>query len=790
MDTPPQQHPALQKPIRILHHEDDLRDRELVAETLLGASLACEFVYAQTQGEFEEAVNHATLDLILSDFTLPSYGGMAALAAAQQSCPEIPFLFVSGTIGDERAVASLKCGATDYVLKDRLEQLAPAVRRALREAELRRSRQEAEEKLRQSENRYRILFNSGHDAVFVHESAGADGLPGRFIEVNDIACERLGYGREELLQMRPSDIDAPETSPNIPVLMTKLAAQKSAVWEGVHLTKSGERIAVEICSRVFELSGRKVHLSSVRDIRERKLAQAAVLAERDILRTLIDNLPDVIFTTDSEGRFRISNSAHLQLLGVREQQDVEGKSVFDFHPQPLAEGYHEDNLRVLRQGESIMNREELCPNVAGNKRWFLTTKVPLRDREGRVKGLVGIVRDITERRRLEEQLRQAQKMEAVGQLAGGVAHDFNNLLAIIRGNAELLLMDDSQLGGEAAGCLKQIVNASERAANLTRQLLIFSRKQAMQSQPLLLNELVANLAKMLNRVIREDIKLECDPAASLPFVQADPGMLEQVIMNLVVNACDAMPKGGHLSIATEQITPDEAQTRGLNGACPENLVCLRVSDTGTGISPEHLPHIFEPFFTTKEPGKGTGLGLATVYGIVKQHKGRVEVASRVGRGTTFEIFLPAIPPPQEQQTEVAAGADTRGGSETILLVEDDLAVRLITRRVLESFGYRVLETASAQEAMELWRQRAGEIALLLTDVVMPGGLSGRDLADQLRFEKPELTIIFMSGYSSELLGKDTDFFRRTNSCFLHKPCSKDILLHTVRLCLDRETRPR
>jgi signal transduction histidine kinase/CheY-like chemotaxis protein len=397
--------------------------------------------------------------------------------------------------------------------------------------------------------------------------------------------------------------------------------------------------------------------------------------------------------------------------------------------------------------------------------------------------VLGVARGITERKQLEAQLRQAQKMEGIGQLAGGVAHDFNNLLAIMRGNADLLLMDAEQNPPQTNECLKHIAAAAERAATLTRQLLIFSRKQAMQSEPLVLNGLVQNLTKMLNRVIREDIRLECRYAERLPFVQADPGMLEQALLNLVVNARDAMPRGGQLLIATEAVSFDAAYARTHPDARPGEFVCLSVSDTGTGIAPEHLERIFEPFFTTKEPGKGTGLGLATVYGIVKQHRGWVEVFSRIGEGTTFRILLPAIPPPASLAVPPAE-AELCGGSETILLVEDDFSVRMITRRMLETFKYKVHEATCAREAVEVWGRHAAEIALLLTDMVMPEGVTGRELAEQLRAAKPGLKVIFMSGYSADVVGEDTKFFRKTGSYFLHKPCATAALIQTVRKCLD------
>jgi nitrogen-specific signal transduction histidine kinase len=407
-------------------------------------------------------------------------------------------------------------------------------------------------------------------------------------------------------------------------------------------------------------------------------------------------------------------------------------------------------------------------------------------KDGTYYGRIWTFLDITEQRRLETQFRQAQKMEAIGQLAGGVAHDFNNMLAVIRGNAELLMMDGDQLGTEASQGLKLVIDASERAANLTRQLLMFSRKQVMQSQPLVLDDLIRNLIKMLQRVIREDIRLECVYQKESSFVEADAGMLEQVLLNLVVNARDAMPHGGQVRIATAKVTLHEEAVREKSEASAGEFVCLSVSDTGTGIASEHLFRIFDPFFTTKEPGKGTGLGLATVYGIVKQHHGWIEVSTELGKGTTFKVYLPAIPPSAMAAAAQTAAPMLHGGSETILLVEDDFSVRLVTRRMLESYGYKVCEASSGKEAQEVWGRQSGEIALLLSDIVMPEGMTGRDLAAQLRAQKPELQVIFMSGYSADVIGQDTEFFRRTKSRFLQKPCTTSALLQTVRQCLDEK----
>jgi PAS domain S-box-containing protein len=387
-------------------------------------------------------------------------------------------------------------------------------------------------------------------------------------------------------------------------------------------------------------------------------------------------------------------------------------------------------------------------------------------------------------RSAQEQLRQSQKMEAIGQLAGGVAHDFNNLLAVIQGNTDLALMEADKFCSQTIDCLHQVTAASDRAANLTRQLLAFSRKQMMQSQPVNLTVVAANLTKMLNRIIGEDVELQCHYGEHLPFVQADVGMLDQVIINLAVNARDAMPRGGQLHITTAKFHSDAAYASTHAEARPGEFVALSVKDSGCGIPPEQLPRIFEPFYTTKELGKGTGLGLATVYGIVKQHQGWIEVDSQVGVGTTFTIILPAMANPPTVADAPEKAAKPRGGTETILLVEDEQAVRRSARFLLERFGYRVLEAASGPEALKVWSSRQNEIQLLLSDIIMPNGLTGRDLMEQLRLEKPGLKTILMSGYSGTAFGRNFDFAQDANTFFLQKPFPMPALLNTVRKCLD------
>jgi PAS domain S-box-containing protein len=391
--------------------------------------------------------------------------------------------------------------------------------------------------------------------------------------------------------------------------------------------------------------------------------------------------------------------------------------------------------------------------------------------------------DVTDVLSLEAQLRHAQKLESVGQLAAGVAHDFNNILTVIQGYADYLL---ARCSGDstAAGALKQIVEAARRATALTRQLLTFSRKQVMQPKVLDLNLVLQHLGNMLPRLLGEQVRLETRYAPDLPRIEADTGMLEQVVMNLAVNSRDAMPKGGELLIGTSRVEIDEAYARQHPDARPGTFVTLTVTDTGIGMNRQTLERIFEPFFSTKEVGKGTGLGLATVYGIVKQHRGWIDVTSEVGRGTTFKIYFSATAPKTDVTSERTITSDpqvVRGGKETILLVEDEPVVRELIRDVLGRYDYKVAEAASGAEALRVWDEHDGRIDLLLTDLVMPEGVTGTELAAQLRKRKPELKVIFTSGYSPEVVGRD---FNQEDAEFLSKPYLPPQLAQMVRQCLD------
>lgn len=394
-----------------------------------------------------------------------------------------------------------------------------------------------------------------------------------------------------------------------------------------------------------------------------------------------------------------------------------------------------------------------------------------------------VTEDVSERASLESQLRQAQKMEAVGQLAAGVAHDFNNLLTVVQGYTQLLLAMQApgSMGREA---LEKIISATQRAAGLTSQLLTFSRKRVAEPRAVDLNKVVSNVTGMLRPLLGENIRLNLRPAAVVPAIMADAAMIEQVIVNLAVNARDAMPKGGDLVLSTFLADIDESYVKYNRQATPGQFVCLQVSDAGTGMDPATLERIFEPFFTTKGVGKGTGLGLATVYGIVKQHHGWVEVNSQLGVGTTFKVFLPAVQSTAQHTEFLDQQTLVRGGGETILVVEDESSLRELVTKVLRNYGYQVLEAAHGKEALRIWQGAASKPALLLTDMMMPEGMTGWELAARIRQDAPGLKVLFTSGYSPEIFGTEVQL--DVNSNFLPKPYHPRLLARTVRSCLDSE----
>jgi PAS domain S-box-containing protein len=516
-----------------------------------------------------------------------------------------------------------------------------------------------------------------------------------------------------------------------------------------------------------------------RDITERKRAEESLR----LLESAVEQSTESIVITDARldlpgPKIVFVNPAFTRMTGYP-AAEVIGKS-----PR-IMQGPRTDKVvlsrlrKNLEQGESFAG-EAINYRKDGTEFDLEWQIAPLRNADGKVTHFVATQHDITARKKLDEQMRQSQKMEGIGQLAGGVAHDFNNILSTIQMQAELLKYDGGLSSGQSES-IGEIITSVQRAAALTRQLLLFSRREIFQPRDLDLNETIATTTKMLKRMLGETIEMQVKLAAQPLFLHADAGMLDQVLMNLCVNARDAMPNGGHLVIETAGVELDELAVAQTVQARPGSFVRLCVSDNGDGIPSDILPKIFEPFFTTKSVGKGTGLGLATVFGIVQQHQGWINVYSEVGKGTTFRIYLPRLTGNVAIQSAPALAA-TRGGHETILLAEDEPALRLAVRKNLAQLGYRILEAPTGVKALEVWQEHRDEISLLLTDLVMPDGMSGIVLAQRLLQQNPKLKVIYMSGYSAEVVGKDFPFAEDVN--FLTKPFPAQKLAQTIRDRLD------
>ena len=950
----------MNKLLRILHLEDEPDYSELVRSLLETDGIQTEVVLATNRADFEAALALEPFDVILADYMLPAYDGLQALRCAREKSPETPFLIISGTIGEQAAIESLKTGATDYVLKHWPERLVPAILRAVQEANERQQRLRAETELVRREKYFRALTENSLDILTILNAEGlflyntpsikrllgyepsslagqsafalvhpddltrvleafSTGLnqPGQtvtldfrfrhrdgswrfvetvgqsrlsdpdiagivvnvrdvtdrkraeedlrerekqyrlifdgnpipmwvfdqetlaFLEVNDAALQHYGYSRDEFLSMKLPDIRPPEEGPALVDYLHKLIPTgtpmklgMAGVWR--HCRKDGSLMDVQIKWSPISFRGRAALLVMADDITERKRIEHrdAALAKLGqnlssatsppeaarIIRDVADDLfpwnaftldlysaerdvidPILNVDTDGEGgRFEIPVTVLGREPSGLARRVIQNGADLILRDEPVAPlenvALIGDNLRpsASLMLAPIRNRTKVIGVLSVQSYAFkaynqqdLSTLQTLADHCGgaleRIRAEQALHESETTQKRLEHQLRQSQKMEAIGQLAGGVAHDFNNLLTVIHGHASLLLAG-AALTGPSVRSAQQIAQAADRAAGLTRQLLAFSRRQVMQPRSLDVNEAVCNMTKMLSRILGEDIALQLNYFPQPALVLADAGMMEQVLLNLAVNSRDAMPKGGQLAI---RISVQEVDARHLathTEACAGRFVCLSVMDTGCGIAPENLPRIFEPFFTTKEVGKGTGLGLATVYGIIKQHQGWIQVESEPGKGTTFKVFLPCTGTAAEPAGAESPELSVRGGTETILVVEDEAPVRELVCNLLVAEGYKVLQADSGAKALEVWETSKARVDLLLTDLVMPDRMNGRELAEKLWIERPKLKVIFTSGYSAEVVGADFVLQRGLN--YLQKPYPPQKLALSVRDCLD------
>jgi PAS domain S-box-containing protein len=764
----------MESPLKILCIEDKQADFQLIERHLQKQGVAAECHAVASPEALKAALHDQTWDLILSDFSVPSLPFEETLGLLQPRLEHLPLILVSGSVGEERAVELLKRGVWDFVLKDNLARLVPAVRRCLRDVADRRARQKAEADLRESEERFRQFADNITDVVWM---ASRDL---EMIHYVSPAYEKVWGRSAKSLHARPRQwIEAilPEERKRVQAAFLGLASHAAAVSLEYRITRPDGSIRWihDRGFRVLDAAGKVIRLAGIAtDITERRQVEE----ERQRLSTALEQAAESIVITDLAANIQYVNPAFERITGFSRGEAI-GRN-----PSMLKSGRHD--AAFYKSMWATLGRGEVWHGHFINKRKDGTlfeedaTISPVRDVSGKVVSYMAIKLDITREVELETRFRQSQKLEGIGQLAGGVAHDFNNILTSILMQVELAGMEPD-LSADVVANLKQIHDDADRAASLTRQLLLFSRRQIMQSRDLDLNEIITNLGKMLQRIIGEDVHLHLKLHPAPLLAHADAGMLDQVAMNLVVNARDAMPAGGHLVIETSEKILDAPMALQQPDAAPGRYACLSVTDSGCGIAPEILPRIFEPFFTTKEIGKGTGLGLATVFGIVKQHHGWLTVDSKPGLGSTFRVFLPAI-----SVAAAAAAAEPRpkprGGTETILFAEDDAAVRKAMVMILRQRGYRVLEAANGPAALEVWNSHRETVALLVTDLVMPGGLTGRQLAQTLQASKPGLKIIFASGYSADIAGQEIQL--RPGENFLQKPVKPDDFLKMVRSCLD------
>jgi PAS domain S-box-containing protein len=604
---------------------------------------------------------------------------------------------------------------------------------------------------------FRTLVDRTADAMEV-----VDYETGRFLDVNEAACRVHGYTRDEYLQLTVGDLD-PTMAPWEE--RREDGRSQPPFYEAVHRRKDGSEFPVEMSVGYVTLD-RQYILAVIRDISERKRAERALTESLGLLEAVVEGASDAVYVKDLDGRYLLINRAGAAYIGGS-VADVVGRTDDELFEPESAREIRARDLRVMRAGRPGTFEEPVTVTSSGGTRTYLSTKNVYRDADGEVIGLIGISRDMTDFKHLEEQLRQSQKMEAVGRLAGGIAHDFNNLLTVMNGHAALVFAD-LDADDHHRESLVEILRAGERAAGLTRQLLAFSRKQLLEPRVLSLNTVLHDLGRMLERLIGEDIHLTLDLDPSLALTRVDPGQFEQAIVNLVVNARDAMPTGGRLTIATRNDR--------------ESGVLVEVRDTGHGMDTGTAENIFEPFFTTK-PGIGTGLGLPMVYGFVTQSGGDVDLETAPGRGATFRIRLPATTATATTPELSQDDGEVPVGNETVLLVEDDDGVRALARIVLESHGYRVLEASDGDTAIQLSRGHHGAIDLLLSDVVM-ARMSGPQLADLLVLERPGLRVLFVSGYTgAAMLGDGLD---SSDAALLPKPFDPVRLAQRVREILDAE----
>jgi PAS domain S-box-containing protein len=752
--------------IRVLLVEDNPGDARLLREVVREAEGAhIQLTHVDTLAKALGKLDSDQFDVVMLDLSLPDADGLDTLVRTHARAPSVPIVVLTGLDDEALAIRAVREGAQDYLVKGQVT--GQLLVRAMRYAT---ERKRAVEALQRSEEYFRSLIENALDIITVVDVDGT-------VRYGSPSFERvLGYPHGDLTGENLFKLIHPEDRERVHELLEVGAqhpgATHSTEFRVLH-RKGAWRVLEAIGKRFDQESSVAGYVLNSRDITERKRSDEAVRQANETLRAVIETSPLAIYTLDLEGTVRTWNSSAQQMFGYS-QDEVIGK------PLPVIGTDQEPAFRQ-RLDEVIVTGSERN----GDERW--TTKsgggidvsywnAPLRDADGAVTGIIEVVADNSERIRLEEQFRQVQKMEAVGRLAGGVAHDFNNLLTVITGYCQMLI-DRFPAGDATRDDIQQVLKAADRATALTRQLLAFSRKQIVQPKVIDLGMLVAEMQQMLKRLLGVNIELVLQIQPNAGKVRVDPGQIEQVVVNLVVNSRDAMPQGGRLVLSIRNVElPGES---GIKEA-PMNAgsyVVLEVTDTGFGMDHEVRSHLFEPFFTTKEKGRGTGLGLSTSYGIVKQNRGEIQVDSTPGEGTTFCIYFPRVDEPVHTDHPGPVAGTTTRGAETILVAEDEDGVRHVLTQMLRDQGYTVFPASGGAEALQVAQNHAGSLDLLVSDVMMPR-MSGPELAQRLRDIRPAVKVLFVSGYTDSQIVREGELAPGTD--FLQKPFTREQLASKVR----------
>src|ERR1043166_6401177 len=752
---------------RVLHLEDDPRDAELVAAMLSRQWPHCDIEVASDRISFGTALRERAFDLILADFNIPGFGGLEALEMARETCPGTPLIFVSGHMGEDVAAEALKIGATDYLLKHRLDRLNHAARRALNEADELGRRRQAEQALRLSETRFRTLVEQALLGIYVIQGD-------RFVYVNLAMGKMLGYSIEELTSRPLLDFIAPKDRMMVSENVRKRlqGAVLSVHYVLGMLRRNGDVALVEAHGARVEFNGGPAIMGTLLDITERRQAEEQIREQA----ALLDKAHDAILVTDLQDRLIFWNKSAERVYGWT-SAEVLGKNPYELLFKEQSPQLVEALQAIVRTGEWAGELRQITKdgkNVIVESRWTL-----VRDVDGRPKSKLVINDDVTEKRKLEGQFLRAQRLESLGTLAGGIAHDLNNVLAPIMMAVQLLRMKSDHSGDTRI--LDTLETSARRGAEMVRQILSFSRGVENARSELQLKHLIQEQEKIARETFPPSIIIETRVPKDLWKISGDATQLYQVLMNLCVNARDAMPTGGRLVIEVENLIVDEHHARLQVEAKPGPYVILTVSDTGTGISPEIIDKIFDPFFTTKEVGRGTGLGLSTVVSIVKSHGGFVNVYSEVGQGTRFKVYLPSIKVGAHDTTFLHKPNLPVGHGEAILVVDDEIAIREITTQILQNYGYYVVSAKNGEEALVAFGQHRSVIKAAIIDMAMPL-MDGPATIRALQRLNPQLKIIAISGMSDN--ARAAAIAANGTISFLEKPFTTEKLLTFLKAILE------